>query len=81
MNEKYFLDFKEYLNSRGIELVKSFRQDEEYREPLSKDSIYKQLYTISKFHKLTMGVSAFNSGLMENCTGRRVERWKVKTRN
>ncbi|NLP28605.1 MAG: hypothetical protein GX370_07555 [Clostridia bacterium] len=80
MNEKYFLDFKEYLNSRGIELVKSFRQDEEYREPLSKDSIYKQLYTISKFHKLTMGVSAFNSGLMENCTGRRVERWKVKNK-
>ncbi|NLZ48425.1 MAG: hypothetical protein GX895_06495 [Clostridiales bacterium] len=78
MSEKYYLDFKDYLNSCGINIVKSFDEEEEYKEPLSKDCIYKQLSTISKFHKLTMGISSFNSGLMENATGRKVERCKVK---
>lgn len=78
MSENYFLDFKDYLHSRGIDIVTSFKEDEEYKEPLSKEVICKQLYTLSKFHQLTMGVSSFNSGLMENCTGRRVERCKVK---
>lgn len=72
------MDFKDYINSRGINIVKGFKEEEEYKEPLSKDCIYKQLSTISKFHKLTMGVSSFNSGLMENSTGRKVERSKVK---
>jgi len=78
LTERYYLDFEDYLKSRGINVVKSFNADDDYIEPLSKDMVYKQLSTINKFHKLTMGVSSFNSGLMENCTGRKVERCKVR---
>jgi hypothetical protein len=77
LSEKYYRDFKEYIGSCGINIVESFPEEENYKEPMSLEAIFNHLKVLSEFHKKTMGVSGFNVGLLENNTGKKVEQFKV----
>ncbi len=77
LSKKYYRDLKEYLISCGINIVESFPEEENYKEPLSFDTIINQLEAIAEFHKKTMGISGLNVGLLENNTGKKIERFKV----
>lgn len=69
-------DYEEYLRSLNIMVLKT-------NEEVNKEKVYtaedicSQLRVINEFHKATMGYDEYFAFKLENCTGKKVEQYKV----
>ncbi|MDP4087885.1 MAG: spore coat protein [Bacillota bacterium] len=69
-------DLNEYLMSCDIHVV-DYLEPRALIEPLSQEQINSHITLISEFHQKTMGLSGFTGGRIDNCTGKKVEQFKV----
>lgn len=70
------IDFKSYLQIKGIKLVESFNNDLN-KKSIREDHILEQLYNITLFHKKTLGYKNYFKNEVNNRTGKNVEKNKV----
>lgn len=69
-------DYEEYLNSVNIKVLKA-NENLNKEKIYTAEDIYSQLNAIREFHKATMGYKEYFAFKLENCTGKKVEQYKV----
>lgn len=74
--ESYFV---RYLESKGIFLVKEFKDKVKYKD-LTLNKIKDQICIISEFHKRTLGYTGVMNKRLDNNIGRTVEQYKIYNR-
>lgn len=73
------LCFIEYLKSRGISVVKEFKEELK-QEQLTLGGIKEQISIISEFHRKALGYTGVMNKRLDNNIGKTVERYRIYTK-